>query len=49
MSFFVQKEKGWNLSAAAQIHLPYRKPAESNFHPAGFFDHSSISYTISPL
>ncbi len=37
MSFFVQKEKGWNPSAAAEIHLPHRKPAESNFHPAGFF------------
>ena len=34
--FFCSKEKAWNPSAAAQIHLPHRKPAESNFHPAGF-------------
>ena len=47
--FLFQNEKRWNPRAAAQIHLPHRKPAESNFHSAGFFDHSSISYTISPL
>ena len=47
--FFCFQKKKWNPSAAAQIHLPHRKPAESNFHSAGFFDHSSISYTISPL